>query len=572
MAKVPLSDVNSRYGSVGALNANFDSIQQGFENTLSRDGTGPNAMEAPLDMNGNDILNISNLSVNSLSINGQLVVPTGTVVTTLPGQVGQSGKYLYTNGTAASWRPLEFTPAGAGAVTRTVQEKLRDVVSVFDFMSSSEVADALSGTNALDCTAALQAAINYCLANDRDLNIPARIRITQVNIDRLVDAVDTEFYFTIFSDSGGGFLINGAGTMFSTTLFPGPYAANSPGSHLIRFDNIRFECTDRLAFAYVLDARRFLRIVFSECSFYKIRCGRTNALEYWQSYTWINCFVQGHAGAFVYGEEAYDISVIGGLYQAGGADYAFDLSKLFYGRFWATFVNYQAAALKLNGPKGLDISGYFETNVLDIDFRTGGIPAVGVNIHGLISLVGAVGEPYKILWGEAFGCTSSGNVFYGKGHDLLATSAVDINDHSYEALSNRDARVNIGYREANPFAVVAPGVRGVASALYTWATTNAIYTRNGNRVDLEFFGTLTSTGTNAADALLINSNLPFPARAAGYLCGSVHVVGSAVNNGLSSMEITVASPMQTRSCVNVIPANTSGQSFTVRVQLSYVIG
>lgn len=126
MAKVPLSDVNSRYGSVGALNANFDSIQQGFENTLSRDGTGPNAMEAPLDMNGNDILNISNLSVTSLSINGQLVVPTGTAITTLPGQGGQAGKYLYTNGTAASWRFLEWLPAGTNATLTTVQETLRE--------------------------------------------------------------------------------------------------------------------------------------------------------------------------------------------------------------------------------------------------------------------------------------------------------------------------------------------------------------------------------------------------------------------------------------------------------------
>jgi hypothetical protein len=136
MSKVPLSDVNSRYGSVGALNANFDSIQQGFENTLSRDGTGPNAMESDLDMNGNDILNAASVSVTSLTINGQLVVPSGTVVAPLPGQAGQAGKYLYTNGSAASWRTLEYTPTGVGAVTRTVQERFQEVANVNDYGAS----------------------------------------------------------------------------------------------------------------------------------------------------------------------------------------------------------------------------------------------------------------------------------------------------------------------------------------------------------------------------------------------------------------------------------------------------
>lgn len=495
----------------------------------------------------------------------------GTVVTSE--WLNDTNTITYGLASPASGKGAEmvaFKQAGAGTVATTAQVKLRESVSVADYMSSAQIADAQSGANTLDCTAALQTAINDCIAKNRDLNIPYRIRITQVNVDRAVDAADTEFYFTIFSTGGGGFLIDGAGTMFSTTLYPGPYGPNSPGSHLVRFHNVRFEATNRLDLSYVIEGRRFLRVLFSECGFYNIRLGRVTGVDYWQSYTLTNCFAQGHAGAFCYGEGAYDFNVIGGMYQAGGADYAFDIAKVLGGKFWGMFVNYQAAALALNGPKGVDIHGYFENNALDIDFRTGGIPAVGVNIHGLISLVSGTGQPYKVQWGTAFGCTSSGNVFYGNGHSLQADSDVAINDHSYESLSNRDARVNIGYREADPFIAVAPGVRGVASANYTWATTNARYSRNGNRIDLEFYGILTSTGTNAADALLINSNLPFPARAVGYLCGSVRVEGSALNNGISPMEITVASPMETRSCINVIPANTSGNTFTVRVQLSYL--
>ena len=53
-----------------------------------------------------------------------------------------------------------YLPAGAGAVGRTVQDKLRDVVCVFDFMTPAEVTDVKAGTMALDVTAAIQAAMD----------------------------------------------------------------------------------------------------------------------------------------------------------------------------------------------------------------------------------------------------------------------------------------------------------------------------------------------------------------------------------------------------------------------------
>lgn len=50
--------MSSGYRSSNALNVDFEKIVDGFENTLSRDGSGPNEMEAPLDMNSNRILNL----------------------------------------------------------------------------------------------------------------------------------------------------------------------------------------------------------------------------------------------------------------------------------------------------------------------------------------------------------------------------------------------------------------------------------------------------------------------------------------------------------------------------------
>ena len=59
MAKRPtLSDITTGHGTTTKINANFDAIEQAFDNTLSRDGSSPNAMEADLDMNSNQILNL----------------------------------------------------------------------------------------------------------------------------------------------------------------------------------------------------------------------------------------------------------------------------------------------------------------------------------------------------------------------------------------------------------------------------------------------------------------------------------------------------------------------------------
>lgn len=58
MAKLTLNTIGSRYGSIDALNDNFDAIEAAFENTFSRDGTGPNTLEATIDANSQRIINL----------------------------------------------------------------------------------------------------------------------------------------------------------------------------------------------------------------------------------------------------------------------------------------------------------------------------------------------------------------------------------------------------------------------------------------------------------------------------------------------------------------------------------
>lgn len=65
MAKLTLLDVSSGYGATTQINANSDATAAAIENTLSRDGTGPNQMEADLDMNSNRIINLQDAISNS---------------------------------------------------------------------------------------------------------------------------------------------------------------------------------------------------------------------------------------------------------------------------------------------------------------------------------------------------------------------------------------------------------------------------------------------------------------------------------------------------------------------------
>lgn len=74
MTKKPtVTTLASGFNSTETLNANFEALRDSFDNTLSLDGSTPNAMEADLDLNGNNILNASVIGASSLVVNGKLI-------------------------------------------------------------------------------------------------------------------------------------------------------------------------------------------------------------------------------------------------------------------------------------------------------------------------------------------------------------------------------------------------------------------------------------------------------------------------------------------------------------------
>lgn len=85
--KVTINSITAGHGAAGDINSNDTILADAFDNTLSRDGTSPNQMEADIDLNSNDLLNVkdigvTNVNATNININGVPVTTTG--VTSLP--------------------------------------------------------------------------------------------------------------------------------------------------------------------------------------------------------------------------------------------------------------------------------------------------------------------------------------------------------------------------------------------------------------------------------------------------------------------------------------------------------
>jgi len=123
---------------------------------------------------------IATSGVDYTETSSSVVTWTGTTV------AASSSMQFIKNSFVSSSAPLaanvSYTPNGAGAVVTNVQAKLRETVSVFDFMTAAQIADVQANTALVDVTTAVTNGDTAATAAGKQLFFPAGTYLTTANI------------------------------------------------------------------------------------------------------------------------------------------------------------------------------------------------------------------------------------------------------------------------------------------------------------------------------------------------------------------------------------------------------
>jgi len=295
------------------------------------------------------------------------------------------------------------------------------------------------GDGTTDDTAAVQAAVNACLATTDEpkmLVVAGQYRLTSsVNIDR---AVTGDGQFTDFRIVGmgtrGGFYISTAINMFSSTLVD----ADAPVSEFINFENVYFEGPDSDIAACVLNGDKFLRIKFTGCRFFRVKLLVT--LSYIQSIYLNGCTIKHIWGNFFDCALAYDVSFSGNLIEVVTGNVFRVVGSIVGWTEWGAtgcrFIDNLCEAcldtpIVVDRLRGCSIIGnYFEANVgaTFLDLCVGTHPTVGAIVSGNMFIMAVAqysdATYFPIRWGPTITAFSSGNFSNGRLHDLTDAAGV----------------------------------------------------------------------------------------------------------------------------------------------------
>lgn len=166
--KVPLKKVSNILTSVGTLNEDFERIEEGFDKTLSRDGSGPNQMEALIDMNHYPIINLPKAHKPGMPVTYDQLDPGTQEVVVVPvdtdniinGAITADKITTDPDDLTEISDKLNFSPQVKPSQRRTILDKLREEKSILDLIPVEYHADIKAETSTVDVQPYFQEAAN----------------------------------------------------------------------------------------------------------------------------------------------------------------------------------------------------------------------------------------------------------------------------------------------------------------------------------------------------------------------------------------------------------------------------
>mgnify|MGYP001099575912 FL=1 len=198
MSKLPIKRLDSTTendtAATALINDNFKAVQDAIENTLSRDGTVPNYMDADLDMNSYRIINTADPKEDTDLINLKYFKE----------QVGNAAEYSQQAEQAATraQRSAENAQQLAAAASRSAQEAAQSVKDAVEAAadenvvavgtdlrlgSNSEIRKANANKANIDTVAGSIANVNTAATNINNIN---SVAANKANIDTVAGAIE----------------------------------------------------------------------------------------------------------------------------------------------------------------------------------------------------------------------------------------------------------------------------------------------------------------------------------------------------------------------------------------------
>lgn len=354
------------------------------------------------------------------------------------------------------------------------------------------------GDKVTNDTTRLQAYVNWCASFTlwKPMVIEGICLVSaSLIVDRLVDTTLSEFR-VIAANSESGFLQNTAFDLFESSL---PMPGVDPQCEAVTFENIRFEGGAAAGGAHIL-TRKFLRIKFLNCYFYKIRVLSSDT--YIQSFYFVACNIRFWPGTWLVASHAFDTHFIGCQSEFGNGY----LTNFTNGSFCLTFTDglHEGSVGGLvsgGGFRQMKVDGYYleGNSAVNIALDAGGTnSSVSVTNNFFSSTAPNIANPsfYDIAWGPTIGARAGGNYHdNGRLHD---NSGLAANGLLRGATSDVAAITNIRQPEKSDGGT---GNLTLTDTLGSGTQNYARFVRLENVIRVEF--SYTFSGVSGSSAVLI---------------------------------------------------------------------